>query len=216
MENQTNQNLSAKDISYVLWSFIISLIVFSFFVYELLTKGFFINWDAIVNLSIVGIQNSFFVSLSNIIAILFDGAVSTIYFLFLIALLWFKKLKKDAIFVIVSVVLDGGFIYLFKNLFHRMRPANMIANETSFSFPSGHSVNAVVLFGVIIYLSWKYLKSRVSKIIITVISVLMILIIGFSRVCLNVHWLSDVLGGYFLGIMILCISFFVLYLIDKK
>ena len=206
----------SKNYSFILWVLIASIIVFLFFSIEYLTNGFFINWDGLVNLFIPNIQNSFFVSLACYIAILFDVVASTLYFFVIILILWIRKLRKDAVFVFVAFLLDGVSIYLFKNIFRRLRPENMLANETSFSFPSGHSVNSVVLFGVVIYLSWKYLKSKVAKITITIISVLMILIIGFSRVYLNVHWLSDVLSGYFLGIIILCISFLVLFLIDKN
>jgi len=69
--------------------------------------------------------------------------------------------------------------------------------ETS-AFPSGHTLGAVLLYGLIIYLT-RNCTSRRARLAIQSSAVAMILIVGFARVWYGAHWPSDVLGAYALG-----------------
>ena len=85
----------------------------------------------------------------------------------------------------------------------------MIEKELSFSFPSGHILAAVVFFGFFIYLSIRYLKSKNLKFILTTLFIFTTLMIGISRLILNVHWLSDLIGGLFLGLFLVLGAIFI-------
>lgn len=72
--------------------------------------------------------------------------------------------------------------------------------ETGYSFPSGHSATAMVLYGLLAYWLIRGQHRTKNWVMIGVVAVGLIGIVGFSRIYLGVHFLSDVLGGYLLGI----------------
>ncbi len=90
---------------------------------------------------------------------------------------------------------------LFKILVARPRPDNLpLAHETSYSFPSGHSMAAVVFYGALaIWLRRKNYGGRYANWGWFVLAALLALLIGISRVYLGVHYPSDVLAGFLVG-----------------
>jgi undecaprenyl-diphosphatase len=84
-----------------------------------------------------------------------------------------------------------------KSFFRRERPdIHRLAEEASFSFPSGHSMTAFALYGGVIYLLWRHVRSGAGKFLLTAAGSIIILSIGISRIYLGVHYPSDVIGGY--------------------
>lgn len=103
----------------------------------------------------------------------------------------------------------GSFLtgFLAKIIWQRPRPSNMaVSTEYFWSFPSGHAILAVSLYGFLIYFFWKTLKKQSHKITVLFFGLLVIIAIGFSRLYLGAHYLSDVLAGYLVGIFWLVIS----------
>lgn len=89
-----------------------------------------------------------------------------------------------------------------KQLIGRTRPPLKDAvppYEHSASFPSGHSLNAVVIAGIVAYLIVLRLKSRRSRALTISVAALFALTIGLSRVFLGHHWFTDVLAAWTLG-----------------
>jgi len=118
-----------------------------------------------------------------------------------------RKKKQDAILAFIS--LGGlGSAFLLKNFIHRARPLDGLLNETSFSFPSAHAMISVVFYGFIIYLLLPKIKNRKIKAMKILIASFLVLFIGFSRLYLGVHYLSDVLAGYIIGAIWLLIGVF--------
>ncbi|OHA86742.1 MAG: hypothetical protein A3A96_01650 [Candidatus Zambryskibacteria bacterium RIFCSPLOWO2_01_FULL_39_39] len=95
--------------------------------------------------------------------------------------------------------------FILKNIFYRARPVEAIYIENSFSFPSGHATVAMALYGFIFYVIWKHDKHHLRNPFIIFLAVLIVLI-GLSRLYLGVHYLSDVLIGYTVGLFWLFIS----------
>jgi membrane-associated phospholipid phosphatase len=118
-------------------------------------------------------------------------------------LLWRAKLRRDA--VVLLAAMAGGAVLdaLLKLHFRRIRPDVQWAfvTEHSFSFPSGHSAGAVVLYGVVTYLLWEHLGRVWHRVTVTVVALLLIAGIGASRVYLGVHYPTDVAAGYLVGLM---------------
>jgi undecaprenyl-diphosphatase len=89
-----------------------------------------------------------------------------------------------------------------KDWVHRARPDTLpwlqpITN--SFSFPSGHANASTVFYGFLALLLFVHAPTKLRKTLALVIPGIGILLIGFSRIALNYHYASDVLGGFLLG-----------------
>lgn len=113
-------------------------------------------------------------------------------------ILFLAKYRKDSYMFLLNlfniVVLNKGIKYLVR----RDRPisTNWLVEEDGFSFPSGHSMLSIGVYGFLIFLIYKSnLKLLYKRILITILSII-ILIVGISRIYLGVHYPSDVLGGY--------------------
>ena len=90
---------------------------------------------------------------------------------------------------------------ILKDLVGRLRPvvAHPIAHGGGDSFPSGHSLGSIVCYGAVLLVFLPAARGRWRTVFITVI-VTLVALIGISRILLGVHYLSDVLGGWTLGI----------------
>lgn len=105
---------------------------------------------------------------------------------------------------IVALVLAPGvgsaLVVGLKELFGRARPASALAADLGHSFPSGHAFSAVSFYGFLIYLTWRLATRDLVRVGLTVPLVLLILLVGLSRIVLRVHWVSDVAGGFAFGL----------------
>jgi membrane protein DedA with SNARE-associated domain/membrane-associated phospholipid phosphatase len=125
--------------------------------------------------------------------------------LVVIFFLWNKR--EFVIPLIVTVTGSGMFNLLGKVAFHRQRPPGVgVYNETSFSFPSGHAAIAAALYGFAVYFLWRRAATWGRRLNILFAGIFLVAAIGFSRLYLGVHFLSDVLGGYLLGLLWLIIG----------
>jgi undecaprenyl-diphosphatase len=88
-----------------------------------------------------------------------------------------------------------------KSVFARDRPPfhDPVIEETTYSFPSGHSMVAIIAFGMLTYFLLAALSDRREKVIVVVLAALLVGAIGFSRIYLGAHYFSDVIGGYAVG-----------------
>lgn len=122
-----------------------------------------------------------------------------------------RKRKRHAVVAIVYSSAGGLLLnYVLKALLHRKRPdyATEFANLDSWSFPSGHAMNSVIGYGFLAYLLLDHYPAFRHRRPFIAAVVVMILLIGFSRIYLGVHFLSDVIGGFLAGIvwLVTCIA----------
>ncbi len=98
-----------------------------------------------------------------------------------------------------------------KYIVKRPRPTlPMVVKEIGYSFPSAHAMLSLVFFGLLIYFVLKYSNKKWLKITLTILFSLIVVVVGFSRVYLGVHYLSDILAGYLVGLPIVFATIFVL------
>jgi len=190
----------------------VSLILFLMVVFF---KESFSTVDANVNSWSASIQSAPLNLAAIIISYGFDTTSLLAVSFLIAAYLLYKHHKKDVLLLAVGMIGDAFLITAIKSLAHSARPLNGIISEQGFSFPSGHVVSAVVLFGLLAYFAWEHRKSKKMKIFSSLIFLMIAFAVGFDRIYLNVHWLSDVLGGYLLGIFWLTFSIF-LFQVFKK
>ncbi len=188
---------------------LISLLIFILIFVSIQLNLPLLKLDSTINSLMQPIETNFLVSFSEYLGIIFSTSVLLVAIVLLSIYHWFKKERKDSIFSLLTILLGVSSVFIIKNLVHRARPINMLVNEIDFSFPSGHSTLSLLFFGMIIYFVLKKSSSRKVKLTTTLFLTLTIIVIAFSRLLLNVHWFTDVLGGFSLGLFILtfCIYF---------
>ncbi|MGG1660801.1 phosphatase PAP2 family protein [Brevibacillus sp. NRS-1366] len=128
-----------------------------------------------------------------------SSSLMTLAILSVLLMLWQHK-RWEALFLVIA--LGGGILFnlLLKSLFHRERPTiHRLVEESGYSFPSGHSMAAFIFFGMLAILLFLFVVSRAAKTVIVLLAVLLILMVGVSRIYLGVHYPSDVLGGFAAG-----------------
>jgi len=108
-----------------------------------------------------------------------------------------KQWQQTLIFAL-AILAGWQLNNLLKFLFGRVRPDYPQAphDMTSFSFPSGHAMIAVLMFGVLAYLLMPQLKQKAARLALLVGAIILTLLVGFSRLYLGVHYLSDILAGF--------------------
>jgi undecaprenyl-diphosphatase len=166
--------------------------------------------DANANSWAVSIQSTSLTEIAKIIHYGFGTVSLSIITLLIAVYLLYKHYRNYAVLLVSTMLGELVLVEIVKRSIHSPRPLNGIMQETGFSFPSGHTTAAVVFAGLITYLVWQNFKSRNVKLLSGILLVLISLLVGFSRIYLNVHWFSDVLGAYSLGIfwVTFCISAF--------
>ena len=192
---------------------IISAIFMSLFIILSITifTGLFNLIDGYVESFFIGIRNDkltkIMINITNI-----GGAYSLI--VISILLLFFLKKKKNAIYIMINLVSVFVTSQIFKAIFRRARPDGLFLTHASgFSYPSGHTMVSMAYFAFITYLFVKKIDNKLTRITFIIFSSILIILIGFSRIYLGVHYLSDVIGGLLLGTSYLMIF---LEIIDKE
>jgi membrane-associated phospholipid phosphatase len=119
-----------------------------------------------------------------------------------VAILWRRRERTDALFVALAFVgaqvLSNGM----KLGFRRERPffPDPLATESTFSFPSGHALVSVAVYGALALVLAGHLSSPWHRALLFAGTAFLVLAIGFSRLYLGVHFLSDVLAGFAAGV----------------
>jgi undecaprenyl-diphosphatase len=135
-----------------------------------------------------------------------------LYAVVVVAVLWFMWRREWRSAIALALATSGGVALsnLLKVIFHRGRPATVVEfiPHPSWSFPSGHALNSVVSYGFLAMLLLDRITGRRQRIAVVLTATIMILVIGFSRLYLGVHYLSDVTGGWIAGAawLLVCIS----------
>lgn len=139
---------------------------------------------------------------------LLDPPIATPVFLVVLLILWLKRRWQEALIFAIAcigaVILNNALKLVFRN----PRPVlwMRLISETSYSFPSGHALGSMVLYGMIAFLLARHFPRYRGWFYGA--AVLLIGAIGFSRLYLGVHWVTDVVGGWGMGFLwlMICIT----------
>jgi undecaprenyl-diphosphatase len=180
---------------------ILSLLVFLTLLYLVINKGaWLLHLDTWVNSHAAELQTpaltKIIIFITNLDGVTGSGIISIIILLFLASKKWYRDIR----FYLISF---GGSSLLFtviKEIVGRARPSTKIIEELGYSFPSGHATMSMTLSLIIYFIFINKIPSETGRRVLLVFCVVWPILISFTRLYLNVHWFSDVLGGMALGI----------------
>ncbi|MGE5377572.1 MAG: phosphatase PAP2 family protein [Bacteroidota bacterium] len=183
--------------------FLVGAGLFGAIAYNVWTKGPLLQWD-------VPLARQFHVQATSqparIVEILIFGffiGKELLQVIVIILALYFlhKRFWPELAMLLIGV--GGGAIiwYFLTGIFDRVRPAQQIGIAvTDPSFPSGHAISAVLCYGFLAYLFIPRMPSLFWKWMVGVAAILTMAFIGFSRVYLGGHYMTDIVAGYALGL----------------
>ena len=149
------------------------------------------------------------------------GSSLGVVIVLLISLIPFIKTKKlsDFKYVLINTMLGVLLMKGIKEIVRRTRPSWKWIKEGGYSYPSGHTISAVLLYGTLLLIVNKNVHGKLRKPLIVFLSIMMFLI-PISRIYFGVHYLTDVLASTILGIIILIITNIIMdkeyYIHDKN
>jgi len=193
---------------------IFSLFLFLFILYAVLNDSYLHDIDTWVHTHIIAMQTPvltkvivFFTNLSGVLA-------NIVFAILLLLYLSYKKCYEERRFYLYTV---SGAVLLFlavKQMVGRIRPDTNLIEVINYSFPSGHATLSMTTVLLLYIIFIKKHSSYWVRYSILILFLLWALFIAFTRVYLNVHWLSDVVAGLALGIF--WVSFMWLFLYQNK
>ncbi|MCJ7426694.1 MAG: phosphatase PAP2 family protein [Dehalococcoidales bacterium] len=121
--------------------------------------------------------------------------------------LWLPSRRRAVVFIALTALAAGLITWLIKLLVNRPRPdielvqiAQVILGS---DFPSGHTACVTVIGGFLFYLAPRLVKTPAARGLLRALLIVIILAVGVSRIYLGAHWASGVVGGLFLGGLLL-------------
>jgi len=151
------------------------------------------------------------------ITTLFDSVPFAILILIiLIVLLRYKQITEATMMILCSGA-GACIMKTAKHFIHRYRPTDIpLIVETGYSFPSGHATMSTIFFLLIYYFFKDKFKDGRQRIIFLCANFVAIFLVSFSRVYLGVHWLSDVISGFLLGLFCATTTIYIYKIILKR
>ena len=131
----------------------------------------------------------------------FNGAMGIFIFsIFMILFMLYKRWYNDLVFYIFSVFGANIAFIIIKMIVQRARPSSELLSIATHSFPSGHATMATAMSLAVYLIFAKRVHSVGLQLVLWIGCIVWPVIIAFSRVYLNVHWLSDMIAGIGLGL----------------
>jgi membrane-associated phospholipid phosphatase len=143
------------------------------------------------------------------------GSTAALTLVVAIAAAYLFLLRRGREAALLVVVLAGAQLltWILKAIFERPRPSftDPVATASWFSFPSGHALGSIAVYGTLAYVVGRRLDSARARAGVVAGAALLVVLIGFSRLYLGVHYLTDVLAGYSAGLALLLLAVGVLH-----
>ncbi len=155
--------------------------------------------DTAISQWMPSIQSPILTLLAQVVALVFDTTSLVFISIVVSGILFFKNYKPQGLLLLGAMGGDALLVEVIKNIDQVARPTNGLVASSGFSYPSGHSAGIVVFGGVLAYFAWRRWRRTRSRAGLGAGLAVLIAVVGFDRVYLNVHWLSDVLGGWLFG-----------------
>ena len=196
-----------KYINFILAGILVAALVA---IMVLIKNGEIVNFDNNVFNLVTSNENTFIENMYRV----FTFLGSTIFIIVAcLCILVFMKNKKMAGVIVGLVAVSTVVNNVIKLIFRRERPGvRRLVEEHSFSFPSGHTMAAVTLYGILIFFVMKSKLNKKARIAISIVLGLLPICVAVSRIYLGAHYASDVIGATITSTALLLVE---TYFIEK-
>jgi undecaprenyl-diphosphatase len=192
---------------------VIFVVILISFLFVTLFRPSFHSIDVSINMWIPSIQSRPLTLIATGLAFTFDTPILVLVSLVIASYLFFKNFRAEGLFLLGAMGGDALFVSVFKSVIEFPRPLNGLEFASGFSYPSGHTAGSLVFCGSIAFLAWEQWNTTRAHASIVVGAAAVTSVVGFSRLYLNVHWFSDVIGATMLGIFWLSLAVLVFKLL---
>jgi membrane-associated phospholipid phosphatase len=191
-------------------AFLLSLLVFSLIVHEAVYEREDLFDQAVIRF-FAAHSSAGFIAAMKIITFFGSSTFLLPAYIVLIARYIAAKNNQTSIEIAVIGISSTALMFGLKQFFQRQRPQLPILQGISgYSFPSGHALSSFIFCSILIYLLRKEKLAAVTKNLLTALLLLCAVLIGLSRIVLNVHYATDVIGGFCLGFAWVILAFAIL------
>lgn len=192
--------LQRDDFKYFLIN-VLGIFLFSKMLEDTLDLEFIVKIDMWINLNISSMYTPFLTKVMIFITSIGNPVPYTFVLVILFGLLIYKKYFKDLLFFTITLVGSSFLVFLIKYVIAKPRPELKVIDALGYSFPSAHAtISITIAFTLYIIFKNKVLYKRTFLLL----SMLIPILISFSRVYLNVHYLSDIIAA--LGLALFWVS----------
>jgi len=155
------------------------------------------RFDSFVRTAIHRLASPPMTSIMEAISLLGSVGVLVVLSLLAISLFYYFHRPRAATLLAITMAGVAALDLVLKHAFHRVRPLAFFGmSPSSYSFPSGHALGSLCFYGALAAILSERIAGRLARLCIWAIAVLLVGMIGFSRVYLGVHYPSDVIAGY--------------------
>lgn len=165
--------------------------------------------DPQVTHRVVGLRTPTLDDVAQVVTLFGSEAWLAVLTLAAVGVLLLRAERRRALVVIASMATSAAATVAVKFVVNRPRPGALVelgAPEASFSFPSGHTLNSTVCYGVLALTALSLLRTLRARILTASAAGVVVVSIGLSRLYLGYHWATDVLAGWALGLSILALA----------
>lgn len=159
-----------------------------------------VRWDVSFARWLYEHSNPTLVEAAKIVTWLGNGLFLAALVGWLVVALLRRNRVNEALLITIAFVGSQIVNALLKLAFHRARPELAFVNLDTYSFPSGHATGAAAVYTLLAWLALLRARYTLSRVLIVISTVLVIAAVGFTRLYLGAHYLSDVLAGTTAGL----------------
>lgn len=152
----------------------------------------------------VVLDRPWLVDLLEGVAVVFDPWTFRLVVLAVAVWLWRRGARRLATWAVTTAAIGGILGVVLKLLVERARPAfpEPVATASGYSFPSGHALNSMLGVGILILVFLPVL-TRGGRVAAYVLGAAVVLVTGYDRIALGVHYISDVVAGWGVALAVL-------------
>lgn len=179
-------------------------LAFGLLAFSVVTHGPLLAWDKpLSDAAHFRATHDFWVDFDAMTFVGTFGRETAVIITVLLALIWLVRRKWLQLSMLLLGVVGGNIWFeLLSNWIGRHRPvfADPIHIIPNPGFPSGHSIAAVALYGLLLYVWWPHFKTNGWRVLAVVDAVALTLLIGYSRLYMGDHFPTDILAGFAFGL----------------